>query len=241
MIRTLDGTFLEEVANHPDVRPWIGGKDHFNARQIVANPDHVTLQFDGGGFVFCKIAEGLYEAHTLFLPEHRGKDAVRCLREALRYMFTATECQEILTRVPDGNDRADGFARIAGGVEAYRLEHDPRFDGKPVSVRALSLDRWRAMDDECLKAGQEFHRILEAAGQHDGHPDEEAHDRAVGASVLMFRQNNFAKAVWAYNRWAAMAGYAQVEMASHSPVIISMGKVFVAMLDGRIEVLKCPS
>jgi len=37
-----------------------------------------------------------------------------------------------------------------------------------------------------------------------------------------------------------MAGYQPVERASTSPVIVSMGKAFIAMLDGRIEVMKCP-
>jgi len=238
--RTLDGAFLTEVANHPEVRPWLGGDGYIDLRQAIATPENVALQCDGGGFVFNRIGDALYEAHSLFLPEYRGTFAVRELQAALRYMFTATDCLEILTRVPDGNKAARMFAALAGGREVYRLEHDPKFGGKPVAVQSLTLEAWRRRDAECLSEGLAFHELLEAAGEHDGHPEEDAHDRAVGAAVLMFKRNNYAKAVWSYNRWAVMAGYQSVELASTSPVIISMGKAFIAMLDGRIEVMKCP-
>lgn len=238
--RTLDGAFFNEIANHPDVRPWIGGAGEVDLRRVVANPENVAMRYLGGGLIFERLADGLYEAHSMFLPERRGRYAVVCMRHALQYLFTATDCLEILTRVPDGNKAADGFARLAGGRELYRLEHDPKMGGAAVSVRSLTLDAWRAASPDCLAAGEEFHDILERAGEHDGHPEEPAHDRAVGSAVLMIRAGNYAKAVWSYNRWAVMAGYQPVELASHAPVIISMGKAFVAMLDGRIEVMKCP-
>ena len=238
--RTLDGAFFNEIANHPEVRPWLGGKGALDLRQAVANPANVAMRYLGGGLIFERLADGLYEAHSMFLPERRGRYAVVTMRDALEYVFTATDCLEILTRVPDGNKAADGFARLAGGREVYRLEHDPKMGGAAVSVRSLTLDAWRTRSAECLASGHEFHDILERAGEHDGHPEEDAHDRAVGAAVLMMRRNNYAKAVWSYNRWAVMAGYQPVELASTSPVIISMGKAFIAMLDGRIEVMKCP-
>lgn len=238
--RTLDGAFFNEIANHPDVRPWLGGEGILDLRQTVANPDNVAMRYLGGGLIYEKQDDGLYEVHSMFLPERRGKYAVTVMRHSLEYLFTHTDCLEILTRVPDGNRAADGFARLAGGREVYRLEHDPKLFGAPVSVRSLTLDMWRSRSEMCLSAGQSFHDALERAGEHDGHPEEDAHDRAVGASVLMFRANNPGKAVWAYNRWAKVAGYQCVELASTSPLVISMGKSFVAMLDGRIEVMKCP-
>lgn len=241
LVRTLDGSFLNEVANHPTVRPWLGGSGALDLRPAIASPDNVALQCDGGGIVFARIAEMTYEAHSMFLPAWRGARAAAFLKQALRYVFTATDCFEILTRVPDGNVAADGFARLAGGREIYRLEHDLKMGGAAVSVRSLSLDVWRGRDAACLYEGRAFHEILEAAGAHDGHPEDEAHDRAVGASVLMFRRNNATKGVWAYNRWAALAGYEPVQITNASPVIVSMGSASVAMLDGRIEVVKCPA
>lgn len=239
MIRTLNGSFLTTVANHPEVRPWLGGKGALDLRQLIASPDNIALQCETGGIVFDRIAEMTVEAHSMFLPEGRGEIAANFLKEALRYIFTATDCFEVLTRVPDGNKAADGFARMAGVREIYRLEHDPKLGGNAVSVRSLNLDRWRAMDEQCLREGLAFHKLLEASGEHDGHPDEEAHDRAVGASIMMFRAGNTTKAVWAYNRWAALAGYEPVSLVSSSPVIVSMGKTSMAMLDGRIEVMQC--
>jgi hypothetical protein len=236
VIRTLDGSFLTEVANHPEVRPWLGGEGFLDLRPAIATPENIALQFVGGGFVFHRIGEGLYEAHSLFLPAHRGSEAVRCLRAALRYMFTATDCMEILSRVPDGNLAADGFARLAGGREAYRLEHDPKFLGKPVSVRSLTLDMWREADDACWNEGIAYGALLEAAGEEAGDEDQE---NAIGAAVLMFKAGQHGKAVWSYNRWAAMSGYHQIELACVSPLIISTGKAFIAVLDGRIEVMKC--
>lgn len=236
--RTFSAAFLNAVANDAEVRPHLSGSGEVDLTRLVANPENVALVVDGsGGFVLQRLGEGLYEAHSLFLPGHHGRTAMDAMVEGVRYMFAATDCVEIVSRVPDHNHAARGLAREAGLREVFRLEHDPR-SGWPVSVQQIDLDRWRARDSACARAGVALHDMLKEAGRHDGHAEDEAHDRAAGAAVLMCQAGQPAKAAWTYNRWAMIAGYGPIAVLNASPLVVDIGTARVAMFgDGRMEVM----
>lgn len=49
--RTLDAAAINEIANHPEVRPWLGGDGVLDLSELVSAPANITLAIDGGAFV----------------------------------------------------------------------------------------------------------------------------------------------------------------------------------------------
>lgn len=247
MKRTMDADFLNGVANHPDVRPTLGGTGDIDFSGLLLNSQNFAFQFDHGGFVVVKLEHGVYECHSMFLPEGRGQDVSEAMQESLRYMFTATDCLEIVTKCPDDNRAAFGAARSMGFTKSFRLEKGwPLPDGAlgGMDCMRLTLEKWVAKDDLVEPAGNWFHERLEELTAEIGKPvpkhyDEPAHNRAVGASVLMFQAGNAVKAAAAYNLWARFAGFPVIKILSLNPVVIDMDQVVVAIADGDMEVLQC--
>lgn len=245
--RTFDPKRFNEIANHGDVRPWLGGGDGpLDLSALVGNPANVALMGEHGGFIGHKIDQGLYEVHSLFLPEGRGENALECMREGARFMFCATDCAELITKCPDENRGALGLARSAGFQEMFRREQAWRHGGGLVgcSYQNLTLNRWRGRDPKIEGVGHWFHEKLTAAKRAQGsdlpvHDDDPAHDRAVGASVLMVLAGNPRKAVWSYNRWAMFAGYAPIELVSEAPVVLDVVDAVVTPNGFDMEVLLC--
>lgn len=232
--RTLDGGFLNTVANHPKVRPHLLGEGPLDVCPAVSDPANITLQTAHGGWVLHNLGGGAYEVHSLFLPEGRGATVKVALIEALDYVFAHTDCVRLITRLPKGNVAARALARIAGFQPWFVSSGDER--------ARIELTDWSQRSAACLKAGEWFHERLEAAKAASGstlgvHDDDPAHDHAVGAAVLMCRAGNGAKAVAQYNAWAQAAGYALIALVSLNPMIID---VVDAVLEGpEMEVLLC--
>jgi len=247
--RTLDARFLNFVANDLSVRPWIGGEGVLDLTAVIADPANVALRTAHGGWVFVRHEAGTYELHSLFLPEGRGRACLAAWRCAARYLFTATDAREIVTRVPASNRGAAFAAKLCGFRErfvrkaAFRTHENALVD---VSYQALTLDDWWPADDEALNAGALFHALIEAAKAEaesalPDHPEDEAHDRAAGAACLMIAAGNPRKGVWFYGRWAALAGYPPVAILTESPLVIDIGAgVVVEVNDGNMEVIRCP-
>ncbi|HKS71094.1 MAG TPA: hypothetical protein VJQ45_11765 [Ktedonobacterales bacterium] len=242
--RSFDAAFFSRVANDPSVRPWLGGASGaddaspLDFSSLLENPAVVALQAEGGGWVFVPILPGSYEVHTLFLPEGRGAKHMRAAREGFRYMFAETDCLEILTKCPDDNGPARHASSLLGFRERFRREAAWK-PGVGISYRAFTLDDWTARDAECLRWGRTFHQALEAAkdlhpAPRPAHVDDEAHDRAVGASILMALASQADKAEGAFNRWAAFAGYAPVRRLS--PTLWDVGDGIVELREGELRV-----
>jgi hypothetical protein len=239
--RTMDATFLNKVANHPEVRPWLGGDGVLNLEGLAADPANILLETDGGGWVLHAIMPSVYELHTMFLPEGRGRAYFAAAREALRWMFSRTDALEIVTKCPDDNGPARMAASVIGFRERFRRE-DAWAPGVGISYQVFSVDDWFVRDKECLTAGRAFHEALEAAKVAAGstlpvHPEDEAHDRAVGACALMIQGGYLAKGVSFYNRWSIFAGYATIEALS--PTLVDVRDAIVEVRDGQMGVLKC--
>jgi hypothetical protein len=190
---------------------------------------------------------GTYELHTLFQPEGRGRACLRAWREAERFMFAATDAREIVTRVPAHNEIAAFAARLCGFRERFRRKDAFRTAASElveVSYQGRTLDDWWPRDPEALAAGQVFHAQLEAAkARADSalarHDEDEAHDRAVGAACLMIAASNPRKGVWAYNRWAALAGYQTIVLLNEAPIVVDVRDAIVGVKNGAMEVLSC--
>lgn len=242
--RTFDATFLNECANNPEVRPYVGpGTDALDLTALISNPMNFTLVTEGGGWVLINLMPGVYELHTLFLPSGRGAGYFAAASEALRWMFTHTDCLEILTRCPDDNPGARMAAVKVGFRERFRRDgvwQSGLGEACGVSYQAFTLDDWLKRDPEIANVGHDFHVRLEAEKALRGselpdHPEDEAHDRAVGAAYLMAQHGQIGKAVGMYNRWAMFAGYAPIQMLSAT--ILDIADAILEVNDGEMRVL----
>jgi hypothetical protein len=247
--RTLDGGFLTEVANHPDVRPWLGGTpgEKLDLLDAVRDPQNIALQTASGGFICLQVEVGVYDVHSLFLPGIRRK-AVSAMRASLEYVFCRTNCVELRTMVPANNKAADGLARLGGFQERFMRTGvwPPRVNGPliDVSYRSLSLERWALQSPATHRAGRDFHAQLEAAKRASGsslavHPDDAVHDHMAGAVVLLARGGTVDKGVDLYNRWLGFAGYERIALVTASPPVLDIGDAVLGLDGDEIDVLLC--
>lgn len=241
--RSFDAAFLNDIANRPEVLPFLGWDkpEALDLAPLISNSANITIEAQHGGWVLVRQAEGVYEMHTIFAKEGRGKSFFGAAREFLRYAFTKSDCAEILTKCPDDNPGARWAAGAFGFRERFRREKAWGPDlAVGISYRAFTIDDWFIRDPEALKAGREFHAALEAAkiakdSDLPVHPDDEAHDRAAGAAFLMISEGQTMKGVAFYNRWASFAGYGLITPVG--PGLVDIQDGIVAVQGGRAEVL----
>lgn len=238
--RTFDASFLNTVANHPEVRPWLAGKGTIDLSGLVGNAGNFALVNDFGGFLLTPNVPSVYEVHSMFLPEGRG-GCVAFMKACQEWMFTRTDCVAITSKVPKSNGAAKGLA-LRGGLSAV-FERDDALLG-PCEYVELPILKW-AMNNPALEAhGERFHELLEQAKEAAGselpvHPHDPAHERAVGAAALMFERGQPVKAQDFYNRWAVLAGYAPIRLLSLSPVTVDVVDAVVGIGEEGMEVWLC--
>lgn len=182
--RHTDARLLNEIANDPAVRPWVGNTELgvLDLSPIAADERNYVLLGEHGGFVCLFLMEGIYECHALFKRGTRPEVAQMVAREGAAWMFIRTPCIEILTRIPDGHIATKslaariGFRAIfSGGWEAFAGK------SRPVDVYRLGLDDW-----------------LAATCENDG-------TGYVGAARAMLEAGRQEKALAWYDRWALLA------------------------------------
>jgi RimJ/RimL family protein N-acetyltransferase len=240
---------LNEVINHPDVAPWVRGTitdDRLDFSNAMV-PTNYLLMGEHGGVMFIQHQQGVYEAHTSVLPAGRGQWCVDMVNEALHYMFTKTNCMEILTRVPENNPAALGLVRSIHGQRLFRRDNGWFYDGKvvPADVWHLTVQRWMNNAPGLEAYGEWFHNKLEheykTKFKKEGisHDHDANHDRYVGAAVAMIIGGEVFKGVFMYNRWAVVSGFQTVEIIAANPVTIDMNESIIAIKDGDFWVVSC--
>lgn len=236
MNRTFTAAALNRIANHPDVRPWVGGEGEIDLSAAVSDEANYTLTFEGGGFVYIGLGNGLYEVHSLSLQDAQG--VPQAARESLDWMFSRTDCVEVMTKVPAPNKGALGLVRICGFDRLYERK-GVWTGGEDVSFWQLTLDRWAQRSQGALQTGKAFHDLLEQAQGHENHPEDDAHDHAAGAASLMFQHGQMQKACWYYNKWCAVSGYRTISLLSLDPPVMDIETHTIGLKDGALEVLEC--
>lgn len=88
--RATDVELHNRIANHPRVKPLLGyndGPTDFTA--LLGEPENYILLSDGIGAaaIFEWSAPGVWQAHTMFLPESRGRGGFNAAREMMSWMF----------------------------------------------------------------------------------------------------------------------------------------------------------
>jgi len=227
-----DAEFLNSVINDPTVRPSVWpGNGPLDAKALL-DAGAVFLRAEHGGFLLEEKGPGLFEVHTVFLPEGRGSHALEACRDGMFHMFTTTPCVEVITRISKTNVAAKRLARSAGMKRLFQVEVG-NF-GVPDEIYSIRLDEWAFKDPRCVKAGEWFH------GRFDpDHEDEPDHDRFVGATVEQIKGGQVDKALFFYNRWALMAGYASISLKSREPLVLDIVSHTVRWDGENMEVTPC--
>lgn len=238
--RSFDFSHLNNILNHPEVLPWVAqdGQTSLDATEIVLNPDNHYLEAEGGSFLFVKLAHGLYELHTQFVPGHDRFRFKQAADAAARYMFCRTDCVEGVTKVPEDNETARKVAEKFGFSHWFTRRKAWAKGGKqiPVDFYLYRLQEWITQSAYMQAVGQQFHAMLEALGHTPEHEDDKAHDAQVGAAALMVLSGQPEKAAFFYNRWAVFAGYEQMNVLELDPLVIDIGDA-VLRIEGEKIVL----
>lgn len=236
--RASDATRLNEIVNDPAVYPWVrGGVDGpIDLTFAVQNPANVLLQGEHGAMLLIQLQMGLFEAHTQVLPVGRGQWAADFAKACVFWMFTRSTCFELMTKCPYGNLGARALAKCVGGKKLFTNPTGWMKDGKsiPADIFGITIQDWLLFAKGLEERGHWFHERLMAEYRKLGrkeapHPDDATHDRYVGMACEMFLGGQPQKAVILYNRWAAMADYAPIELMSLDPVAINIQDAVIVM------------
>lgn len=152
MIRkTQDAAFLNRVANHPEVRPWLGADAMGDNESLIdfspllaCGAAYALVEDECGGFLVVRLSDDEdWECHTMFLPEKRGAIAVRACIEALDIVFGETPCLRLHTQLPEGNAPARLLARMMGFVVTPPRDSAWRRSGGLGDDAILTKAAWR--------------------------------------------------------------------------------------------------
>lgn len=218
--RTFSADFINSVLMDESVSEGAEILGTADISQIASNPENVVLVNEYGGFIIIKKMPGVYEYHTQFLPDGRGKKAFKAAHESLLYMFTKTDCERVITRVNVNNPSVQRFTEKFMGLEGTNQGYH---------YYQLNIDSWIKVSQQCLNRGHKFHETVQ---EHTNHGEDSIHDHYVGAACLMAEAGNFNKAQYFYNRWAVMSGYEPIYIISEMPTVLKIGDM---ILNERLE------
>lgn len=254
--RSFDAAPINAIFNDPKVYPFVAKPDSgkIDIAPLIREYKNILLVGEYGGILFVCREPCVYQVHTGLKPRSRAKEnddgphRLAMIRAAYAWMFTHTDCTDLLTAIPQNNRAAWFFAPLAGWTKEFeRKETWPTHDGAvDQSFWSLRYDDWVRKTPELMASGKWFHRRLEEEYERVGfvelrHAQEDCHDRHVGACLEMLCGGQYEKAVVLYNRWARFADYGQVALASKSPVLIDIGEAVIQIKSDDFQVIRCRS
>jgi len=142
MLIATDPSYLEGVANHPDVfhRVSVRGQSRIDLSSIWARC--VACQFDGGGFVFLPNRDGVWEGHVLFLRHSKNVHAAGI--EAFGYLFDHQGARAVVAHLPDDVPAARRLAIRIGFEFQSNTPSFPRHLGDvPARLYVLTKERFQ--------------------------------------------------------------------------------------------------
>jgi len=222
--RTADAQQINAILNHPAVRPDVAGQDDgvLDVADVLARPGHVCLVGQHGGFLIVRYDAGIYEVHTAILPVGRGEWARDAAAECTRFMFTRTDCVDLITRVPQGHIAAKALTEMNGFRLQFTTPPDTLFRERlvPCHIYCLTIQEWATRAAGMEESGATFHAWLTAqVGEGHGAPHENdpAHNRVVGVTLAMVEAGQPLKGVVWYNRCAIAARHPTIGLLSLDP------------------------
>lgn len=139
---------VKSIVTHVKLYPWVID-DHAPSREEYEPTMHPSLLYlivrDYGElqglFFFHPINAVTFEIHTCLLPHAWGGKARAIAREMLKWLWENTDCQRLVTTVPDYNRLALVFAKASGMKEYGRNPESFMKDGKLRDLILLGIGR----------------------------------------------------------------------------------------------------
>lgn len=140
---TWDFIRLAEVANDPDVFPWICGdrEEPFDFVEAVNDRNNIFLFGEFGGFYFRNVNGVVFDAHSMILPEGRGYWALCAAEAALDWVFSKTNAHEVTMSVPKGNIAVRALVKRLGAKRRGEIQDGWHLKGKQVSIDVYSMTK----------------------------------------------------------------------------------------------------
>lgn len=238
---------INKVVNDPSIFDWVRGnhKGALDLAPVIANPNNILLMGQHGGILFVQLQPGLYEAHTQVMPEGRGKWTVAMTQAALHWMFTRSDCFEVMSRCPQGNLGARALIKRVNGQLAFINPLGWVRDDKPIpaDVYSWTIQHWVTTAPGLEERGQWLQNTVSDAYRKFSkgvlpYIDDTLFNRYAGMAAEMFLNKHGPKAVLLYNRWAKMAGRDNIDlMCAENPTAIrTRDAILMVREDGEFYV-----
>jgi hypothetical protein len=133
-----DPAIVNYFANHPDIRPSLGGSGPLELNAGM-KPPNVFLFGEHGGFCWTWSAPQTFEVHVMLTRAGRGQWGVAWGREAIRHM-AANGAAHLWGRVHPDRPEIAAYARLCGLRDTGTTHELDAGDG-PVAWRIFN---WRA-------------------------------------------------------------------------------------------------
>lgn len=243
--REIDATRINEILNDPSVRPWVDDKEGpLDIQFQLNNLLNILLMGEHGGILFLYVMPGVYEAHTQVLPSGRGKWTDELTHACIHWMFSKSDCYELITRVPKPHIRARTAAVRSGGKYEFTRPDGCLFRGSvvPVDIFTIRIQDWCISGSFLEPIGEWFHQRLNQEALKSGikdspHENDTNHNKVVGACFAMFEGGQVMKAINIYNRWAIIARHPTISLISSNPPTIKMDIGILRMNNNDIELI----
>lgn len=187
-----DVEFIDSVVNHADVRPFMAVGDHSLTYEKTI--EYALTYVSDYGVIFGEnIGSETFLCLVAFKPEGRGLHAMLAMREAIKRLFTETECRRIVGTIqvhPTMNRKMVRACSMLGF-------QTPRFMGGRAIVD-LEYPIWAITNPDCYAVGGEFMDALDIKPQADDQAG------ALGAFLMTARNGLVSKAVNEYEAYAIL-------------------------------------
>ena len=147
IIRAADACVHNRIANHPEVSSALWSllpsatASNLDFTKCFETPDQYILlhnDAENAAMIFEKTGDNVWDTHSLFLPECRGRDAIRFAKMMGSHMFEK-ENADVLWGYGSINDKAARwFFRQIGG-------HSTGFGDHPIFGDVEYFEQTRAM------------------------------------------------------------------------------------------------
>jgi len=115
--RVFNAAFSNIIANHPDVRPWLGGEGWLDTAPLIEDRRNYALEGEHGVIFFHQQDRpGVFELHYHFRPAGWGWEPRAALASALGYIFEFIGADLIVVRTAADNPRSRRLIERAGFV-----------------------------------------------------------------------------------------------------------------------------
>lgn len=143
-----DMELIKETMTRPYIWPHIhddtASLDDFTPAEPINEWIMYLGVFDDeycGFFLVVRKNSITYEIHTVLEKWCRGQRAIDAAKAVVEWVFDNTDCQRLVTEIPDGNAPAERLA-INAGLSQYGLnEHSFKIDNVIKSVKLYGITK----------------------------------------------------------------------------------------------------